>query len=482
MNKDLRQYVKIIINLVIAVGAFLAVVILVPKVILFFIPFLIGWIIASIANPLVSFLEKKLRIKRKAMSVFVIVLAISAVGGALYLLVSELFKQGVGMLNDLPDIWKSFEQELEGFSDKWNVFYKRLPVDVQTTLADLYSNLSQYIGDLVNKLGSPAMNAVGNFVKSIPSAIISIIMCLISSYYFVAEREEIYRFFRVHMPLSIQQKWQIGFRTMKRSVGGYFVAQFRIELWIYLLLVIGLMILRVKYAFLLALLIAFLDLLPVFGTGTILMPWAVFQLFAGNYRMAFGLLIIWGVGQLVRQLIQPKFIGDTIGVKPLPTLFLLYIGYRFFGVIGMIIAVPIGMIVMNLDGAGVFDTTKNSLRLLIKKVNDFRKLGKEDLDYIKEDEPAEEYEEEHDQFSFSEESVDEIDWINDNRYNDIKRELAKRLKQIREKEQEEKAQKEAGREEKAQKEEKASMEKEQEEKAQKEAEREEKAQKETERE
>lgn len=153
------------------------------------------------------------------MSVFVIVLAISAVGGALYLLVSELVKQGIAMLNDLPEIWKNFEQDLEGLSDKWNVFYKRLPVDLQTTLSDLYSNLSTYIGDIVNKLGSPAVNAVGNFVKSIPGAVISIIMCLISSYYFVAEREEIYRYFQVHMPLSIQQKWQIGFRAMKHSVG-----------------------------------------------------------------------------------------------------------------------------------------------------------------------------------------------------------------------------------------------------------------------
>ena len=441
MNKDFRQYLKIIINLMIAVGALLVVVLLVPKVLVFFVPFIIGWIIASIANPLVSLLEKRLRIRRKAMSVFVIVLAITAVGAALYFLVSELFKQGVAMINDLPGIWKNFEQDLERLSDKWNVFYKRLPMDVQITLSDFYSNLSTYIGDLMNKLGSPAVNAVGNFVKSIPSAIISIIMCLISSYYFVAEREEIYRYFRAHIPLSIQQKWQIGFHTMKRSVGGYFLAQFRIELWIYMLLVIGLMILGVKYAFLLALLIAFLDLLPVFGTGTVLMPWAAFQLFAGNYQMAVGLLIIWGVGQLVRQLIQPKFIGDTIGVKPLPTLFLLYIGYRFFGVIGMIIAVPIGMIVMNLDSAGVFDTTKNSVRLLVKKVNDFRQLGREDLDYIKEDEPDTESEEENDQFSFSDESVDEIDWINDNRYNDIKRELTRRLRQIKEKEQEEKVQK-----------------------------------------
>ncbi len=433
MNKDFRQYLKISLNLLIAVGLLLLIVLLLPKVIWFFIPFLIGWIIASIANPLVSFLEKKLRIRRKAMSVLVIVLVIAAVGGALYFLISKLVEQGVELVHNLPTMWKTFEEELTGVGDKWDVFYKRLPVSFQETLSELYSNLSTYIGDFVDKISSPAMSAMGNFVKSIPNVIICTIMCLISSYYFVSEREDVYHFFRTHTPLSIQQKWIVGYRSMKRSVGGYFLAQLRIELWIYVLLVIGLMILGVDYVLLIALLIALLDFLPVFGTGTVLLPWALIRLLSGNYRMAVGLVIIWGVGQLVRQLIQPKFIGDTVGVKPLPTLFLLYIGYRFAGVLGMIIAVPIGMIVMNLNEAGAFDTTRNSLRLLVKKVNDFRKLSKEDLDCIREDEVKEDSDaDSDDQMSFSDESVDDIEWINDNRYNDIKRELTQRLRQIKE--------------------------------------------------
>ena len=85
-------------------------------------------------------------------------------------------------------------------------------------------------------------------------------------------------------------------------------------------------------------------------------------------------MIMWGVGQLVRQLIQPKIVGDSIGVPALPTLFLLFIGYKMGSVVGMILAVPVGIIVANMYQAGFFDTTIASVRILIEGFNQFRKL------------------------------------------------------------------------------------------------------------
>ena len=86
--------------------------------------------------------------------------------------------------------------------------------------------------------------------------------------------------------------------------------------------------------------------------------------------------------QLVRQFIQPKIVGDSIGMPAIPTLFLLFAGYKVAGVIGMIIAVPVGIIIYNMNESGIFDTTKTSFRLLIKSMNDFRKYEKEDMDYL----------------------------------------------------------------------------------------------------
>ncbi len=430
MNKNLKQYLKVTLNLMIALIVLLSLIYLVPKLFLFFMPFVIGWIISAIANPLVHFFENKLKIKRKAGSVFVIVLVISAVIGIGYLAITKLISEGIAFSRELPEIWEGLEANLNNFGKKWAIFYKRLPVDVQETLASVMNNLSEYIGTFVGKISSPTMTAIGNFAKSLPGVLIGIIMCILSSYFFVAERDYLNEFFRKYVPLSIQQKWLIGYKSMKKAVGGYFKAQLRIEVWMYILLVIGLLILGIDYAFLFALLIAFLDLLPVFGTGTIMIPWAVIKFIDSDYKTAIGLVIIWGVGQLIRQMIQPKFIGDSIGVKPLPTLFLLYIGYKVAGVFGMIIAVPIGIILITLNDAGVFETTKNSIRLLVKKINDFRRLDENDLNCLKEAETdKEQLQEELMTMSFSDDGEDEVDWINDNRYNDIKRELIEKLRE-----------------------------------------------------
>ena len=170
--------------------------------------------------------------------------------------------------------------------------------------------------------------------------------------------------------------------SLGRSVGGYFKAQLKIEIWMYLLLVIGLSILIVDYVFLIALGIAILDLLPFFGTGTVMVPWAIIKILSADYQMAIGLLIIWGVGQLARQIIQPKIVGDSIGVPPIPTLLLLFFGYKVGGVLGMIIAVPLGLLLYTLYEEGVFDTTKNSILILIAGINRFRKLKPHDLDEV----------------------------------------------------------------------------------------------------
>ena len=110
---------------------------------------------------------------------------------------------------------------------------------------------------------------------------------------------------------------------------------------VFLILLVGFAVLGIRFAVLLAFLPAFLDFLPFLGTGTVLLPWALFQFLAHDYRMTVGLLVIYAVSQTVRQLIQPKIVGDSMGVPPLPTLFLLFIGYKFGSVIGMIIAVPL---------------------------------------------------------------------------------------------------------------------------------------------
>ncbi len=378
----MRKYCKALVNIAVAVALFLAVIFLLPKALFFFGPFVAGWIIALIAGPLVSFFEDKVKIKRKVGSVVVIVIVIAAVVLLLYSVGSWLVEQVVGLIGSLPEMWSGMEADLASIGKSLSQFVEKLPGDLQFNPSGFLDMVLGYLGNFFSHLGTPTIAVAGNLAKQLPALFIGFIMALLSSYFFVAERAQINDWFRKHMPAALQLRYRMIRHSLMKSVGGYFKAQLKIEVWMYLLLVIGLGALRVDYYALIALVIAFLDLLPFLGTGTVLIPWAVIRIFTADYKTAVGLLIIWGGGQLARQLIQPKIVGDSIGVAPLPTLFLLFVGYKFGGVVGMIVAVPLGLLVYTMYQEGAFDITKNSVMILVAGVNRFRRLEEDDLSEV----------------------------------------------------------------------------------------------------
>lgn len=382
MRMSIKKYLKAILNIAIALVILLLAVFLLPKMLVFFLPFVIGWIIAWIAGPPVHFLEKKLKIRRKISSAATIIIVIGLVVLVGYLIIGKLIQELGGFIQDLPDLWGSIEEDFNNIAVTLSGLYNKLPVNMQDTLANMGDRISEFAGELIGKLSSPTIEAVGNFAKQLPTIIIGIIMCLLSAYFFVADRDQLNAAVRSHMPESMLYRYRLIKNSLLKAIGGYLKAQLKIEIWIYLLLVIGLFILQVDYTLLIALGIAFLDILPIFGTGTVMLPWAVVKFLSADYKMTIGLLLLWGISQLVRQIIQPKIVGDSIGVPPIPTLFLLYIGYMLAGVLGMIVAVPIGIILWTLYKEGAFDTTKNSIRILIAGMNRFRRLTPQDKSII----------------------------------------------------------------------------------------------------
>ena len=380
----MRKYCKALVNLAVAVFVLFAVFWILPRTLIFFIPFVAGWIIALLAAPLVRFFEEKVRLKRKVGSAFVIIAVIALVVLVIYIVCAQLFEQVKGLVGALPEMLAKAEADFDSIGANLNLLLDKLPGDIHLNLDRNVVELDSYLGGLLEKFGSPTIEAAGNFAKGLPSFFIGMIMALLSSYFFVAERLQINAWFREHTPAFLMLRYRMIRNSLVKSVGGYLKAQLKIEVWMYFLLLVGLGILRVNYFGLIALVIAFLDFLPFLGTGTVLIPWAVIRILTAEYRTAIGLLVIWGVGQLARQLIQPKIVGDSIGVPPLPTLFLLFIGYKAGGVVGMIVAVPVGLLIYTMYEDGAFETTRNSVLILVAGVNRFRRLGQEDLAEVEE--------------------------------------------------------------------------------------------------
>ena len=365
----MRKYCKALVNLAVAAIILICAVWVFPKTIVFFSPFVAGWIIALIAGPLVRFFEEKIKLKRKIGSAFVIIAVIALVVLVIYIVCAQLFEQMKGLAGALPEMLQKAEADFNSIGENLNQLLEKLPGGIQLNLDNNVLQLDSYVGELLEKFGSPTIVAAGNFAKQLPAMFIGMIMALLSAYFFVAERMHLNEWFRKHVPASVLLRYRMVRGSLVKSVGGYLKAQLKIEVWMYFLLLAGLGILKVNYFALIALVIAFLDFLPFLGTGTVLIPWAVIRILTAEYKTAIGLLVIWGVGQLARQLIQPKIVGDSIGVPPLPTLFLLFIGYKVGGVVGMIVAVPVGLLVYTLYEDGAFDTTKNSILILAAGVN-----------------------------------------------------------------------------------------------------------------
>lgn len=373
------ENLKLIVNILISLVILLLCIFLVPKLVLFFMPFVIGWLISCIANPLVVFLERKLKIRRKAGTVVVIVCVIAAVIGLGYGLGVVLWRQISGFVQEIPSMWEAVRQDFDAFGEWIDHYIGGKSPKLADTLNNLGNVISEMITNLPKSLDFRTFEGMGSMVGNIASVLVSIIMCMLSAYFFIADREWLGSFLNKLLPETVIRKYDVFASSLRQAVGGYFKAQFRIEIWMYVLLLIGLTVLKVRYGLLIALLIAFLDFLPFFGTGIVLIPWAIVNVVGGSYLRALGFLIIWGSGQLFRQLIQPKIMGDSIGMEPIPTLFLLFIGYRLAGVGGMLVAVPIGIIVVNMNEAGFFDIPKYSIRLLVRNINQFRQLTKEEI-------------------------------------------------------------------------------------------------------
>lgn len=378
MSKS-TKYLKIICNLVLAIVTVLLIIFVVPRVLIYFMPFVVGFILSLIANPIVRFLDKRIKIKRKYGSFIIVVAVIGLVVFICYGIIAALIYGLSDFIAYLPTMTENAGIEISSAIYQFQRMINEVPFLKEVDLMEVSDSLVEYINNfLIGEEGSETVSALGDMAKSIPNMLVNFIMGLLATYFFIADRERLNEYIYRHIPKSFRMHMNDMYKQTLGVVGGYFKAQFKIMGVIYVIITVGLMILNINYAWLIGFGIAFLDMLPVFGTGTVLCPWAVIKLFSGDYKMAIGMLILYAVALVVHQLVQPKLIGESVGLEPFAALFFMYIGYKISSVVGMIIAIPIGMLLINLYKAGAFDNLKWCVKEICKDFNEFRKVGKDE--------------------------------------------------------------------------------------------------------
>lgn len=369
---DTRPYWKVLVSLVFSLTATVLFIYVGIKAIFYFMPFVIGWILSVIAGPLVTFLEKKLKIMKRLGSAITIILVLALCIGLIYLIISQIWEEISVLIRNFPSMYHDLERGMSQIGAQGNTLFERFPEQIQNSWATLMNNLDDTASSLIGRIGEPTIEVAGNVAKRIPSVLIGTIVAFVSAYFFIADKENLGEWVKKVVPKSITSRLLLVGENLKYAMGGYFKAQFKIMGVVFAILLVGFTLMQIRFSILLAIVIAFLDFLPFFGTGTALIPWAIYKFLVGDYKMVAALVILYGVTQLVRQLIQPKLVGDSMGLNPLYTLFLLYLGYRIGSVLGMIFAVPIGLILLNLYQAGAFDYILNDVKILAEGILSLR--------------------------------------------------------------------------------------------------------------
>lgn len=373
-NSKFITYLKIIANFIIYAVVIVLLFLLLPKVLGFFFPFVIGWLIALIANPMVRFLEKRVKLLRKHSSAIIIILVIALIVGVGALIISAIIREAKGLINDWPEIERNVSARLRSISVYLDKVTASLPAGVRGSIDKAVANLGDSLSSYFKNMPMPTVSDAGNFMNNLADGFLAVIVTLLSAYFFAACREELIAGLQKIVPESVVSYWRLVYGNFKKAFGGYFKAQFKIMLILQVIMFAGFEILRIDYSFLIALGIALLDVLPVFGTGTVLWPWAIIDMISGNYIRAVGFVVIYLICQVVKQVLQPKMVGDSIGMHPLLTLLAMYIGYRLYGVLGLIFAIPIGMVIVNMYRIGMFEPLIKGIKIIARDLNKFRKF------------------------------------------------------------------------------------------------------------
>ena len=326
-----------------------------------FAPFVAALITAAILHPLIRMLQRRLGVPRKISTLLILLLLFGLLGAGigylLYAVGMELVTLGQNWDGLLHNVQSTLGQ-IEAMSAQfWNRVPPQLTESVQSVIDGLMEWLSGAAPDLLNL----AVGYTTDKARGVPDFVLALIIYIMACYMLTVD----YPYLRSRAAQLTHQRLlrfvgQVR-DTAVSAFGGYLRAEFFLSVVVFLILLAGFFIIGQPYGLLLALVLAVMDFIPIIGAGTVMVPWAVVNIFTEEYFHALELMLIWGVIALFRRMGEPKFVGDQTGLSPIASLISIYIGWRLAGVLGMILGPTIALIALNLVKLGLFDGTRLDL-------------------------------------------------------------------------------------------------------------------------
>lgn len=336
-----------LINLTYAAVIILLVYFFLKYAINWIMPFVIAFIVSALLYPLIKLLSKKLKLQKHTKPVAAVITALffCTVGVLAGFIISKIIVAVSGFIMSLPEYFtKTVLPNLEVAYEKIRTLLSGLNIEIDTGSKTFFDSLTSMVSGLVSRL-VPSMS----FITSIPGMILSVVIMIISTFFMAMDFEKITTFCLAQLP-----KKTADFILMLKDYTVKILFKYIRSYALILALTFGELLIGFavmhfitgqKNIFLLALLIAIFDILPIVGTGTIVIPWAIIELVSGNYVKAICLIIIYAVITVVRQFIEPKIVGEQVGLHPIATLIAMIVGTKLFGGVGLF-GLPIALAII----------------------------------------------------------------------------------------------------------------------------------------
>lgn len=304
-------------------------------------PFAVGAVIAAAAEPV----ARRLPMPRWVAAGLCVTGVYVLTGAALWLLCRVLCGELASFVRGLPALAQTLTEPVQRLKDWLLGLTERFPDGIAAALREGVTDFFQNGAGIAGKIYEWVFDFASSALKRVPDVALFTVTAVLSSFMLCAQKPRLVRLWQEKAPMKWRQRLQTATKRLQNTFGGWCRAQVKLIGITFLILTTGFLLLRVQYPLLFGVGIALIDALPVFGTGVFLVPWSLVAFAQGNTVLGTGLVCLYGAAALLRMALEPRLLGRQIGMEPLLTLLSLYAGYRFFGVLGMLLF-PLGAVLI----------------------------------------------------------------------------------------------------------------------------------------
>lgn len=332
---------RIIVLAISIIGIYLAF-----KLAVFYMPFLIAFIISLLIEPLIKFVNKRTSLTRKTSAIVVLIMVSILLVGLIAWGITALIQETTNLLQSLNQYIEMAYNQIQNMIQ--NINFEKLKIPAEVT-GIIQNSLWDFIGTVSNWVKN-FLTSMMNFLTEIPTIAIYVGICFVAIYFICTDKLYMIDQLEHHLPREWVKRIGKHIRELIASIGAYLKAEMTLVLISFVVSLIGLYILKfsglnISYPLLAALAIGFVDALPILGSGTAMIPWAVVSAASGDITLAIAILVLWIIMSVIRQFAEPRVVSHHIGIHPIFTLIAMYTGFKAIGVLGMFIG-PIVLIIL----------------------------------------------------------------------------------------------------------------------------------------